>query len=114
MLAAICLAASLAFCPTVEVRYTMGLAQMDMYRGVIVISPALELRNDSERAYVFAHEIGHVVLLYSGLIGIPLEIAVDKWAIQTMTKLGYDCRAVRPLMRRIRIPAERIDAVVCH
>lgn len=114
MLAAICLAASLVVCPVLEFRYTPGYAHMDMFRGRIVISPTLTIRNDAERAFVLGHEIGHMVFLHAGLDGLELEIAVDKWAVQTMTKLGYDCRVVRPFLKRIHVPKERIDAVPCH
>ena len=114
MLAAICLAASLAVCPTVEVRYTPGLAYIDVFQGKIVISPTLDLRSDSERAFVLSHEIGHVVFMRSGITGLILEIAVDRWATETMTRLGYDCRVVRPFLKRINQPGERVAAVSCH
>ena len=113
MLAAICLAASLAVCPTVEVRPTIGLAHVDIFHWKIVVSPTLKL-TEHERAFVLAHEIGHIVLLHSGLTGTALEIAVDRWAAETMTKIGYNCRVVRPFLKRIGQPQERIDAVSCH
>ena len=113
MLAAICLAASLAFCPTVEVRYTPGLAYIDVFQGKIVITPNLT-RSEDERAFVLSHEIGHVVFIHSGITGLVLEIAVDRWATETMTRLGYDCRVVRPFLKRINQPGERVAAVSCH
>ena len=63
--------------------------------------------NDSELAFIIAHELAHNIVAEAGRAGRAsaqrkAELAADRAAIGMMTQAGYDADAVVPLMERLR------------
>ena len=114
----ICFAMAVVHCPAVEIADIPGYAEISPFHGVIRVSPKLIalMRTDDERVFALAHEVSHIVLRHSGMIGLDLEIAADSRAIILMKSLAYDCRAAPRLLQKLKQPQTRIEMARrnCH
>ncbi len=98
MIAQLCIAAALAFCPRVaEVDSFPQRAMVNPWIGTIYISRGLA-RNKDELAFVLAHELGHVHYLPY----VKTEAEIDAYAITLIVPLGYDCKRGIEVLRRVK------------
>lgn len=78
------------------------------YRFEIVITRGLIARtaDDSERAFLLAHELAHLRLAHqpprSPAERLPQELEADAWATRKLAETGLDPQAGRRLLQRLR------------
>ena len=74
----------------------------------VVLTHALLTRvtDESELAFILAHELAHIALEHTANGGIPAEVAADTLALQVMTALGLDLCAGSDVLERLGSPAQ--------
>jgi Zn-dependent protease with chaperone function len=74
----------------------------------VVLTHALLSRvtDESELAFILAHELAHIALEHTANGGIPAEVAADTLALQVMTALGFDPCSGSEVLERLGSPAQ--------
>lgn len=74
----------------------------------IVITKALVTRvtDESELAFILAHELAHVALRHDAKGGISAEVAADALALQVVTALDFNPCSGSNVLERLGSPAK--------
>jgi Zn-dependent protease with chaperone function len=93
-----------------------SLARNAFARGgnTVVVSEGLLalLTNNSERAFVLAHELAHIALRHSVKSGLPQEVQADHIALQTLRDLHLDPCAGFQALARLSAPSRSILSTI--
>lgn len=100
---ALCVAMFLNPCPVVETRPLLALT----YGGEVYIDSAFSARlSEAERAFVTAHEFGHILARHNkhdGKTAAQKEFEADELATLGIVKIGLPCRTGAVLLRRLHV-----------
>ena len=78
------------------------------HKDEIVVTAALlaKVPDESELAFILAHELAHVALNHDSHGGIPAEVAADALALRVVTALNFNPCSGSTVLERLGTPAQ--------
>lgn len=65
-----------------------------------------KVSDESELAFILAHELAHVALNHDSHGGVSAEVAADRLALQVVTALGFNPCSGSHVLERLGSPAQ--------